>query len=102
MSETGRCVEIVLDKDRIKEMASEEKLNILIDIAFANHSNIRGINEVLTGNSEEGVVDKIRNHDKGLQFLWQVMVGVASLFITIGGALIGLFIYHIQQTPVAK
>jgi hypothetical protein len=84
-------VEVALDKERVKAMSQEEKLNVLVDIAFANHQTIKRVGGVLSGDEKEpGLLDTVRDTKKALMWLWGVFCGVSGSFFTV-------LIYHISK-----
>ncbi len=77
-------VEVTFDKERIKAMETPEKLNTLIDIAFANHQELRRQGRVLYGeNGAEGVCDIVRTTRNAVKWLWGIFCMVAAGFFTI-------------------
>ncbi|MBE3139787.1 MAG: hypothetical protein IMZ53_04290 [Thermoplasmata archaeon] len=85
------AVEVALDKERVKAMSQEEKLNVLVDIAFANHQTIKKVGKVLSGDGkEEGLLDTVRDTKKAVTWLWGMFCGA-------GGAFFSAFIYHIMK-----
>ena len=79
----GHVVEIKLDKDRIKTMETSEKLNVLVDIAFANHTSIRRMNSILIGDeNHEGFCGMVKATRKSIRFLWGVFCSVAGAIFT--------------------
>ncbi len=77
-------IEIALDKERVKQMSSEEKLNILIDLGFANHRTIAKVAAILQGNEKSpGLCDTVRSLRKSVVVLWSIFCGVSGAFFTV-------------------
>ena len=74
-------VDVALDKERVKQMGAEEKLNILVDIAFVNHKLLQNQGGVLFGkDGNEGICDTVRTTRRALLWLWGVFCGVSGTF----------------------
>lgn len=77
-------IEVALDKERVKSMGQDEKLNVLVDIAFANHITIRHLNSIMIGDVDhEGICDTVRMTKKAMLWLWGIFCGVSGAFFTV-------------------
>jgi hypothetical protein len=85
-------VDISVDKERVKQMSTDEKLNVLVDIAFANHRQIRHQGEILYGGKDkpEGICEVVRTTKKAVIWLWGIFCGVSGVYFT-------LLVYHIMK-----
>jgi len=74
-------IEVALNKEKIKTMASDDKLNILVDIAFANHMSISRLNSILIGDGRtEGFCEMVNTTRKSITWIWRVFCGVSGAF----------------------
>ena len=77
-------IDVALDKERVKQMGQEEKLNILIDIAFRNHQLLQAQAIILYGkNGTEGICETVRSSRKMIFWLWGIFCGVSGLYLSI-------------------
>jgi len=77
-------IEVALDKERVKQMGSEEKLNVLVDIAFRNHQLLQSQATILYGkDGNEGICETVRSSRKMLFWLWGVFCGTAGIYLSI-------------------
>lgn len=84
-------IDVALDKERVKQMGMEEKINVLIDIGFANHSEIHRQGLILYGeHGDKGLCESVRLNKAGLFWLWGIFCGVAATFF-------GILIFHIGK-----
>jgi hypothetical protein len=81
---------VAMDKAHIRSMSSDEKLNILVDIAFANHKELSRQSNLLYGNGSEGLCDIVRTTKRALVWLWGIFCGISGVFFTI-------LIYHLVK-----
>ena len=82
-------VKISFDYEDIRDKPDGEKLNLLIKIAFANHATLYRHSQLLFGNGNAGLCDKVRQNGKATHFLFYI-------FFTVGGSMIALLLYHIM------
>jgi hypothetical protein len=75
------AIKIGYDKERMMRMSMDEKLNLLIEIAFSNHSDISLHRRLLLGNGDEGICDVVRGQKRGLMALWTMMILIIGGFI---------------------
>jgi hypothetical protein len=83
-------ITIKYDQDDIEKKTSEEKLNLLLKIAFSNHTTLREHGRILFGNGKAGLCDIARTNKMLIKIIMGVVgtaiVGFASvLFKVIGG-----------------
>jgi hypothetical protein len=84
-------VDISVDKERVKQLGVDEKLNVLVDIAFANHREIRHQGEILYGDTKtEGICEVVRTSKKAIIWLWGIFCSVSGVYFT-------LLVYHIMK-----
>ena len=84
-------IEVTLDKERVKQMGSEEKLNVLIDIAFQNNALLQDLGKVLYGrDGKEGICETVRTTKNRVIWIWGIFCGVSGFFIS-------LLVYHIVR-----
>ena len=77
-------IDIALDKERVKQMGQEEKLNILVDIAFRNHQLLQSQAHILYGeDGETGICETVRTTRKMILVLWTIFCGTAGVYLTI-------------------
>lgn len=81
-------ITIKLDQDDIEEKTPDEKLNILLKIAFSNHSLLKKHDKVLFGNGEVGLCDTVRTN----KLLLKIVMGViGTAILGFAGVLIRLY-----------
>jgi hypothetical protein len=81
-------ITIKLDQDDIEEKTPDEKLNILLKIAFSNHSLLKKHGEVLFGNGKVGLCDTVRTN----KLLIKIVMGViGTAILGFAGVLIRLY-----------
>jgi hypothetical protein len=72
-------IEIRVDLDNVKKMTSEQKLNVLIDIAFANNRGISRQGRILYGeDGQQGICETVRTTSKAVKWLWGIFCAVAT------------------------
>ena len=71
----------------IQGKTDSEKLDLLLKIAFANHTALCQHSNVIYGNGDEGLIDACRFYNRSLKGLWALV-----LFSIVGfaGILYGL------------
>lgn len=83
-------LKIVLSEDDIRAMSVEEKMNLLIKVAFANRNDLIDQGILLTGNGtpEHGLCSKVAAISLHVKGLWLA-------FSAAGGSLFTIILYHI-------
>jgi len=83
-------LKIVLTEDDIQKMSPDEKMNLLIKVAFANRNDLIGQGVLLTGNGspEHGLCAKVAGISLHVKGLWLTMTGG-------GGIILGILLKHI-------
>lgn len=82
---SDQIVSIDVSEAQILKMTDTEKLNTLIKITFANHKEICRQGELLFGNGEKGLCEKVRDHAQQFVWMWIIISAVAG---SIGTALL--------------
>ncbi len=84
-------IDITLDKDTIESMSSDERVGILLNLAFANRASIDRMELLMIGDGDkEGLCDTVRSTKKSMTWLW-------SIFCAVSGAYFTLLVYHISK-----
>ncbi len=77
-------IRIEYDISDIEEKTTDQKLDLLLRIAFANHQALQKHSLKLFGNGEQGLCDSVRVHDKAIKFIWgfflAALIGLGGLF----------------------
>jgi hypothetical protein len=68
-------IKIAFDQADIERQSQDEKLNLLLKIAFSNHSTLLAHSKLLFGNGKEGLCDSVRSN-KFLLNLLMTVVGI--------------------------
>ena len=76
-------IKIAYEMEDIAAKTMDEKLTLLLRIAFANHETLKHHGKVLFGNGESGICDVTRSHGHALKAIW----GILLIFMA---ALVGL------------
>lgn len=78
-------VRIALDKDEVKSKTDSQKLDVLVDIAFANHEQLTEQGLILYGNGDptKGLCFKVNSQGTRLNWLIGILsaVGITALGI---------------------
>jgi hypothetical protein len=79
-------IKIAFDMEDIEQKTESEKLNLLLKIAFSNHSVLSDHSKILFGNGKQGLCDVARYNKAAINSLWAVFVlaiiGFASILFT--------------------
>lgn len=67
-------IKIGYDMAEIEGKSADEKLNILLRIAFSNHKCLKQHSQVIYGNGKPGICDSVRQQGKALTALWSVFL----------------------------
>ena len=82
-------ITIKYDQDDIEKKTSEEKLNLLLKIAFSNHTTLREHGRILFGNGKAGLCDIARTNKMLIKIIMGVVgtaiVGFASVLLKVIG-----------------
>ncbi len=82
-------ITIKYDQDDIEKKTSEEKLNLLLKIAFSNHTTLREHGRILFGNGKAGLCDIARTNKMLIKILMGVVgtaiVGFAGVLLKVIG-----------------
>lgn len=79
-------ITITLEQSDIEAKSPDEKLNILLKIAFSNHSILREHGKILFGNGKSGLCDVARTN----KLLIKIIMGVlGSSVLGFAGVLYG-------------
>lgn len=77
-------ISITFEMGDIERKTSDDKLNLLLKIAFSNHNKLVEHSKILFGdNGEEGLVESVRSLCKGLKWFWIVGSGAVGFLSTI-------------------
>ena len=87
---TEPTIKIEYEMDDIAAKTVDEKLTLLLRIAFANHETLLKHGKVLFGNGESGLCDSVRNHEISTKCLWGVFVSSVTGFV-------GWIIFHLSS-----
>lgn len=71
-------IKIAFDAADIERQSQDEKLNLLLKIAFSNHTTLRQHGQILFGNGKSGLCDATRLHSTLIKLLMGV-VGTSIL-----------------------
>lgn len=74
------AIKIEFNVEDIEGKTQDEKLTLLLKIAFANHTTLNQHGKILFGNGEQGICDRTRAHGKALIAMWTLMVGSIAGF----------------------
>ena len=73
-------IKIAYEMEDIAAKTMDEKLTLLLRIAFANHETLKHHGNVLFGNGESGICDVARSHGHAIRAIWAIlMLIIASL-----------------------
>ena len=79
-------IKIAYDMEDISNNSESEKIDLLLKIAFANHTTLVKHGELLFGNGKQGLCDISRFNRLAINGLWAVfviaVVGFASVLFT--------------------
>jgi hypothetical protein len=83
-------IKIKFDLEDIEKRSADEKLNLLLRIAFSNHATLNSHGKILFGNGTEGLCDIARSNKKAIKLLYSAFVlavtgVIAFLFAHITG-----------------
>lgn len=67
-------IKIAYEMDDIDKKTADEKLTLLLKIAFDNHETLKSHGRVLFGNGESGICDMTRSHAKAIKALWGILM----------------------------
>lgn len=66
-------IKIAYDYDDIENKSQDEKLNLLLKIAFANHEKLTKHGDILFGNGKQGLCDMTRLHNIALRWIFTIV-----------------------------
>ena len=73
-------IKIAYEMEDIAAKTMDEKLTLLLRIAFANHETLKHHGKVIFGNGESGICDVTRSHGHAIRAIWAIlMLIIASL-----------------------
>ena len=79
-------ITVSFDYKDIEKKTQDEKLNLLLKIAFANHSTLKKHGEILFGNGKEGLCDIARNNKRLIRWIISIVsisiIGFAGILFT--------------------
>jgi len=79
-------IKIAFDMEDISQKTESEKLDLLLKIAFSNHSVLTNHGKILFGNGKQGLCDIARYNRTAINGLWAIFVlaiiGFASILFT--------------------
>ena len=67
-------IKIAYEMDDIAAKTMDEKLTLLLRIAFANHETLKHHGNVLFGNGESGLCDVTRSHGHAIKAIWAILM----------------------------
>ena len=76
------------DIDSLK--TTDDKINMLLKIAFSNHRTLQDHGKLLFGNGAQGLCESVRNHEISTKCLWGVFVSSVTGFV-------GWIIFHLSS-----
>lgn len=71
-------IKIAFDQADIERQSQDEKLNLLLKIAFSNHDTLKLHSKILFGNGNSGLCDTSRTHNLLIKIIMSV-VGTSIL-----------------------
>lgn len=81
MTADEATIKIAFDMEDIEIKTDSEKLNLLLRIAYMNHSKLLEHGSILFGNGKKGLCERVRVHEKGLWLFFICLGALASFFI---------------------
>jgi len=78
---TEPTIKIAYEMDDIAAKTVDEKLTLLLRIAFSNHETLKNHGKVLFGNGESGVCDKTRENCNSLKAIWVILMLMVGGFV---------------------
>jgi|GEM_PF-2710104 len=67
-------IRIEFDMDDIAAKTIDEKLTLLLRIAFDNHETLKRHGKLLYGNGESGICDVTRSHGHAIKAIWAILM----------------------------
>jgi hypothetical protein len=80
-------IKIAFDQADIERQSQDEKLNLLLKIAFSNHTTLREHGQILFGNGKAGLCDIARTNKMLINIIMSV---VGASILSFAGVLYGL------------
>jgi hypothetical protein len=80
-------IKIAFDQADIERQTQDEKLNLLLKIAFSNHTTLREHGKILFGNGKAGLCDTARTNKMLINIIMSV---VGASILGFAGVLYGL------------
>lgn len=71
-------IKISYEMDDIEKKTVDEKLTLLLRIAFSNHETLLQHGKVLFGNGTSGVCDQTRSHGNALKAIWALIMMIIA------------------------
>lgn len=69
-----QTIKIAYEMEDIAAKTMDEKLTLLLRIAFANHETLKHHGKVLFGNGESGICDVTRSHGHAIKAIWAILM----------------------------
>ena len=67
-------IKIAYEMEDIAAKTMDEKLTLLLRIAFANHETLKHHGKVLFGNGGSGICDVTRSHGHAIKAIWAILM----------------------------
>ena len=67
-------IKIAYEMEDIAAKTMDEKLTLLLRIAFANHETLKHHGKVLFGNGESWICDVTRSHGHAIKAIWAILM----------------------------
>lgn len=67
-------IKIEFDMEDIASKTVDEKLTLLLRIAFLNHETLKSHGKLLYGNGESGICDMTRSHGHAIKAIWAILM----------------------------
>jgi len=74
---------------------TEDKLDMLLKIAFSNHKTLTDHGKLLFGNGEQGLCDRMRGLDKAMYEQRFSLIGLWSVFVIAVTGGVGWVVFHL-------
>ena len=67
-------IKIAYEMEDIAAKTMDEKLTLLLRIAFDNHETLKRHGKLLYGNGESGICDVTRSHGHAIKAIWAILM----------------------------